>query len=86
MRTAFTGFVFAYLLSRWWSSWEGISSSDLIGGRVSLGAGFEVSKAHLFLVSFPCHMLMGQNVSSQLLLWPACCHAPCHDGHDPLEP
>lgn len=61
-----------------------IRRCGLVGGGVSLGVGFEDSKAHTILIaiSLPhdfgsCKIL----ATAPLPCLPACCHAAHHDGH-----
>lgn len=67
--------------------WLGmIRSCGLLGGDVSLGEGFEVSKAQespVSSLSLPPTYGLGCKLSATASApcLPACCHSPCNDGH-----
>ena len=73
--------MFECLVLSWWNHLGRIRRCGLAGGKMIVGAGFEVSKAH------PVPSLLvdvDQDVSSQLLLQHfACLSVPhcCHDAH-----
>ena len=58
---------------------ELFEKDEEVGGDVSLGVGFGVSKGFL------CFLLAGQkrklSATSQTPFLLACCYAPCPDGH-----
>jgi hypothetical protein len=61
--------IFKYLVSNWWSYLGRIRGCGLVGGDVSLGASFEVSK-DLFHPQcvFLCLVVVDQEVNSQVVL------------------
>lgn len=61
-------YIFEYLVPSWWNSLGRARRYGLIGRGMSLGMGFEVSKAQFIPISFLCFLLVDKDVSSQLLL------------------